>query len=221
MTTRKTRLQRREGGARRRHGEARQNQSEHGDRQDHGQERVRPVNVVRLLVVTQPAEQETVAHETVQHDHHDGEHGVASQRRLPVARVHDRRDHHHLHAAHGQRQHQRTQRFAQPHGETFRVAHHGEGRKQNRGEEPAEHRRKPGRVVGARRASLHPTRETAPWWQRSPTTATRGARTHGGFEALAASSCRQRPRHVGAVSGAARRRRRRTPCASPAGPACS
>src|SRR2546426_10339450 len=63
-----------EGGPGRRHGEARQNQSEHRQRQDHGQKGVRSVEVVRLLVIPKPAEQEADAHQPVQDDHHDGEH---------------------------------------------------------------------------------------------------------------------------------------------------
>ena len=61
-------------------GEARQHQAEHRERQDDGEEGVRALQVVGLLVVAQSADQQRQADHAVQHDHHHGEHRVAGER---------------------------------------------------------------------------------------------------------------------------------------------
>ena len=82
----------------------------------------------------------------VEHDHHDAEHRVASQRGLALAGEHDRGNHHHFDANDGERQDQRSQRLSEPHRQALRMVHHGEGRAHDDGEKPNEHQGEPQRI---------------------------------------------------------------------------
>jgi hypothetical protein len=62
----------------------------------------------------------------------------------PRPAVHDRGDHHHLHAAHRERQHERAKGLVDLLRERLRVAHDGERRGENGAEEPAQHEAEPG-----------------------------------------------------------------------------
>jgi hypothetical protein len=131
------RLQRRERRTERRHGEARHDEAEHCERQDDRKERVRALQVVGLLVITQPSEQQRQADHPVQHDHHDGEHCIPGERHVALAGVHHGGDQHDLDAGHRECQDQRAIRLAELRGQHLGVPHDRERRSHHHREQPA------------------------------------------------------------------------------------
>ncbi len=121
----------RERRPRRRLRVVRQDEAQHGERQDHHQKRVRALQIVALLVVAEAAEQQGQPQKTVQHQHDHGKHRVARERGLVRAGGHHERHHRHLQSGDRQRQQQRARRFAQPVRQDFRMAHDGDGRRQD------------------------------------------------------------------------------------------
>jgi hypothetical protein len=120
-----------------------QDQADHRQRQDHGEKRVRALQVVALLVVAQAAEQQREAGHAVEHDHDDREHGVAREERHRRAGEHHRGDHHHLDGGDGEGQDQRAVGLAHHRRQDFGVVHHREGRYQDHHEQPGEGERRP------------------------------------------------------------------------------
>ena len=75
------------------HGVVRQDETQHGEREDHHEEGVGALEIVGLFAVAQPAEQQRETHETIEHEHDDGKHRVARERRLVRAGGHDEGHH--------------------------------------------------------------------------------------------------------------------------------
>ena len=145
ITLRKTDCQRESVGPGVADGEVRQNQAQDGQRHDHGQKGVGPLQVVGLLPVPQPAQQERQADHPVEDDHHHGEHGVPRDRRFLPGGVHHRPDHHHLDAGDRESENQRPQRLAQLMGQVFGVSHDGKRRQQDDDKQPREQKGEPGK----------------------------------------------------------------------------
>ena len=75
------RLRHRQDRSGRHHGEVRQDEREDRERNHDREERARAGQVVGLLVMPQPAEQQAQADRAVEHDHDHREHRVAGDRR--------------------------------------------------------------------------------------------------------------------------------------------
>jgi hypothetical protein len=134
--------------------EVRQDQRQHRQRQDHRQVGIGALEVVLLLAVAQRAEQQRQPHQTVQHDHHHREHGVARQPRVVAAVEHQGGDHHHLDGDDRQGQDQRAVGLAELLGQALGVVHDPDRGPENDREQPAEHQPEPDRVAQVREPAL-------------------------------------------------------------------
>ncbi len=85
-----------------------------------------PFRVVGLLVVPDTAHQQAQPHDSVEHDHQHGVHGVASQRRVAFRAQHDCGDQYHLDDYDREREHQRAQRLSQHVSERFGLMYDAE-----------------------------------------------------------------------------------------------
>ena len=147
-------LRRRQRRPRRHDGEVRQDQREDRERDHDRQEGAGARQVVALLVMPQAAEQQAQPDRAVEHEHDDGEHGVAGDRRARRAGRDRGDDERHLDDGNRHREDQRAVGFAEPFREMLGMAHHAERAPQDGGEQPAEQHE---RQRGALRRRGEPT----------------------------------------------------------------
>ncbi len=136
------RLERRQRAVRGRGGEVRDDERDGGERDDRRQIGAGPVEVVVLAVVAQAAEDQPEPDETVHHDHDDGEHRVAPERRGGLGPEHHGGDQRHLDDDDRQGQDQGAVGLAEAVGQFLGLVHHPEGRPQDDGEQPGEQTRR-------------------------------------------------------------------------------
>ena len=117
--------------------EVRQDQRQHRKRDDHGEVRVRALQVVLLFVKAQRAQQQCQAYQSIEYNHQHGEHGVARKAGVAVAGQDDIGDHGDLDGRDRHGQDQCAVGLAQGAGHDFGVPHCADGCNQDGGEQPA------------------------------------------------------------------------------------
>ena len=115
-----------EGGADGGAGVVWEDEAKDSEREDHHEEGVGTVEIVGLLVVPDSSEEKGDAHETVHHEHDDGEHGIASEGGFGFAARHDEGDDGDFEAGNGEGEEEGAEGFTESVSDEFGVFDDGD-----------------------------------------------------------------------------------------------